>query len=101
MGFIERPRSGNLHRKAPSFRLLPAVPCALESAPHPLRGKRHFEIRHAKLTQRIERGAHQRRGRADRAGLTAALGAERIVGAGLALVALVTKSGRSSARAIA
>ena len=62
-------------------------PRLLDPPPHLLRRDRHFEVGDAEAGERVERGAHDRGGRADRAGFAAALGAERIVGTGLAFVA--------------
>src|SRR5262249_34454122 len=56
--------------------------------PQLLAGKGHIEVGDAEGGERIEHRADHRRGRADGTRLPAALGAERIVGARLALVAL-------------
>jgi hypothetical protein len=48
----------------------------------------HVEIANAQVVQRIEGGADDCGRRRDRAGFAAALGAQRIVGAGLGFVAL-------------
>src|SRR5882757_77691 len=66
----------------------------LDPPPHLLRRERHLEISHPERRKRIERGADQRSRRTDAAGFAAALGAERIVRAGLALVALRDEVGQ-------
>src|SRR5262249_54218345 len=55
--------------------------------PQLLAGKGHIEVGDAEGGERVEHRADHRRGRADGTRFPAALGAERIVGAGLALVA--------------
>ena len=56
--------------------------------PYPRRRERHFEIGDAEWPQRIENRADDRGGCCDRSCLAAALGAERIMRAWLALIEL-------------
>ena len=60
----------------------------LHGSPDPRRRQRHLDVVDADRLQRVEHRADDRRRRADRAGLATALGAERVVGAGLAFVEL-------------
>ena len=56
-----------------------SAPCLRsDRAPHPLGRRRHLDVAHAEIRERIHHRVRDRRHRADAAGLAAALDAERI-----------------------